>query len=56
MSQLQKLQDELWRYAWKKSPKVDTSLVVTEKAICASVIDESKIMSIVNRQHRTSKK
>jgi len=26
MSQLQKLQDQLWRYAWKKSPKVDTRL------------------------------
>jgi hypothetical protein len=56
MSQLQKLQDELWRYAWKKTPKVDTSLIVTEKDICASIINESKIMSIVNRQYRTSKK
>jgi hypothetical protein len=40
----------------EKSPKVDTSLDVIEKDICTSIIDGSKIMSIVSRQYRTSKK
>ena len=56
MTQLQLLQDELWKYAWKKNTKIDTSLTVTEKDISASDNDESKVMSMVNRQYRSSKK
>ena len=56
MTQLQLLQDELWKYAWKKNTKIDTSLTVTEKDISASDNDESKIISMVNRQYRSSKK